>query len=188
MKTLIINGSPRKSGHTVALIKEMTAILKGEIKIVDCYTANISPCIDCRYCYNKKGCSIKDEMQDIYEYLVDCDAVIIASPMHFGTISGKAISVCSRLQSYWSSRHIRKVDKDNLKPKYGALVITAGGNWPNIQILAEGVADYIFDHTETQQIGSVYAKETDKYPAKDNVKAVDQARFLAHRLNELCSE
>ncbi|MDF2674237.1 MAG: NADPH-dependent reductase [Clostridiales bacterium] len=187
MKTLILNGSPRKNGHTVALINEMTAVLEGDIKIVNCYTANISPCIDCRYCFTHKGCSIKDEMQDIYDYLVDCDAVVIASPMHFGTLTAKTISVCSRLQSYWSSRHVRKENKDNLKPKYGALIVTTGGSWPNMNLLAEGIADFIFDHTETEQIGSVYAKETDKFPAKENLHAINQTRFLANRLNELCS-
>lgn len=187
MKTLILNGSPRKDGHTVALINEMKGTLEGDIKIVNCYTAKISPCVDCRYCFTNKGCSIKDEMQDIYDYLVDCDAVVIASPMHFGTLSAKTISVASRFQSYWSSRHVRKVNKDNLKHKYGTLIITTGGDWPNIELLAEGVANFIFDHTETEQIGSVYAKETDRLPAKENINAINQTRFLANRLNELCN-
>lgn len=48
MKTLILNGSPRKDGDTAFLINKLISRLYGEYKIVDCYTADIAPCIDCR--------------------------------------------------------------------------------------------------------------------------------------------
>ena len=35
MKTLILNGSPRRNGDTVSLINELTEQLNGEYKIVD---------------------------------------------------------------------------------------------------------------------------------------------------------
>ena len=39
MKTLILNGSPRKNGDTASLIKEVIRKLPGEYKIVDAYTS-----------------------------------------------------------------------------------------------------------------------------------------------------
>ena len=81
MKTLILNGSPRKNGDTVSLINKLTEQLRGEYKIVDAYYANISPCIDCRYCWSSDGCSVDDEMTEIYDYIIDCDNVVIASPI-----------------------------------------------------------------------------------------------------------
>ena len=64
MKTLIFNGSPRVHGDTVSLINRLTKSLEGEYRVVDVYRSNISPCIDCRYCWENSGCVIKDEMQD----------------------------------------------------------------------------------------------------------------------------
>ncbi len=64
MKTLILNGSPRKDGDTVFLIKKLLSRLQGEYKIVDCYAADIAPCIDCRCCREKLSCPIRDEMQE----------------------------------------------------------------------------------------------------------------------------
>ncbi len=64
--------------------------------------------------------------------------------------------------------------------------MTTGGNWVNMELLMEGTVDFAFDHMETEQIGSVYAKETDNYPVKENEKALKKARYLAKRLNELC--
>lgn len=62
MKTLIINGSPRKSGDTSELITRLKKQINGEIVEISAYYSKISPCIDCRLCWKKKGCAIKDDM------------------------------------------------------------------------------------------------------------------------------
>ena len=105
MKTIVFYGSPAKDSHTKHLLDETLSVLEGEVKIVDCYNADIAPCKDCKYCFKKRGCSIKDDMTELYDYIDECDAVIIASPMHFGIVSAPTYKVFSRLQSYWSNRH-----------------------------------------------------------------------------------
>ena len=187
MKTIVFYGSPAKDSHTKHLLDETLSVLEGEVKIVDCYNADIAPCKDCKYCFKKRGCSIKDDMTELYNYIDECDAVIIASPMHFGIVSAPTYKVFSRLQSYWSNRHIRHVEEEKPKPKYGALLVTTGGNWVNMELLIEGVADFAFDHMEEECIGSVFAKETDTHPVKENEKAKEKARYLGKRLNELCN-
>jgi len=127
MKTLIFNGSPRRNGDTVSLIKHFTEQLPGEYKIVDTYRCNISPCLDCRYCWRESGCAIKDEMQNIYEYLTDCDNVLIASPVYFSELTGPLLSVGSRLQTYFCGRRFRKEDT-GLTPKKGAVLLVGGGD------------------------------------------------------------
>lgn len=56
MKTLILNGSPRVNGDTSSLIQRFCENVTGEYKIVDAYRCDIAPCIDCRYCWEHKGC------------------------------------------------------------------------------------------------------------------------------------
>lgn len=51
MKTLILNGSPRIIGDTVSFIKKITERIAGGYRIADAYRCNISPCLDCRYCW-----------------------------------------------------------------------------------------------------------------------------------------
>mgnify|MGYP002509830204 CR=1 FL=1 len=67
MKTLIINGSPRIGGDTESLIDIIRKNLVGECRVLNTYRCNISPCMDCRYCWEKSGCAIEDEMQEIYD-------------------------------------------------------------------------------------------------------------------------
>ena len=80
MKTLILNGSPRVNGDTASLIRTVTEGLLGEHKVLDTYRCDISPCVDCRYCREHPGCAIQDEMQEIYDYIQQCDNILIASP------------------------------------------------------------------------------------------------------------
>ena len=44
--------------------------------------------VDCRYCWHKKGCSIKDGMRDIYQKIEEADNIVLASPMYFHSITG----------------------------------------------------------------------------------------------------
>ena len=83
MKTLIINGSPRVSGDTVSLINRLSENLSGEYRIINTYTCNISPCVDCRYCKTHAGCAIRDDMQEVYKYIEECDNIVIASTVYF---------------------------------------------------------------------------------------------------------
>lgn len=63
MKTLIINGSPRKNGDTAFLLSKLKEYIKHEIVEVRAYYDNIAPCIDCRACTKEKGCKINDGMK-----------------------------------------------------------------------------------------------------------------------------
>lgn len=127
MKTLILNGSPRINGDTGSLINKITKKIAGEYRIVDAYRCNISPCLDCRYCWKNNGCAINDEMQEIYQYIQECDNILIASPLYFSELTGKLLDVGSRLQTYFCARFFRK-EESITKSKKGAVILVGGGD------------------------------------------------------------
>ncbi len=126
-KTLILNGSPRKNGDTAALLRVLTGSLSGEVRAVDCYRADISPCVDCRACRREKRCVLRDGMQELYPYIEECDSVVIASPIYYAELTGRLLDVASRFQVYWSARVIRGEDP-GLKPKKGGVILAGGGD------------------------------------------------------------
>ena len=75
MKTLILNGSPRKNGDTNSLVNLIIPEIIGDYRIVNAYDCNISACLDCRFCWKNNGCAIDDEMQEIYTYIQECDNI-----------------------------------------------------------------------------------------------------------------
>ena len=127
MKTLILNGSPRENGDTAGLIKELKKKLPGECKIVDAYRCSISPCMDCRYCWEHSGCAIEDEMQEVYRYIQECDHILIASPVYFSELTGKLLDLGSRLQTYYCAASFRK-ERPVIKEKKGAVILVGGGD------------------------------------------------------------
>lgn len=184
MKTLIINGSPRENGDSMTLVNEMIKYLDGEVQIVNTYNNDISPCVDCRYCWHNNQCCINDGMQEIYKLLNEVDNVILASPLYFSELTGQLLSFASRLQLFYASRCVRKDSEFNLKDKNGVLIISAGGDTRGYE-RAEKTANIIFHQMNTKPIGSVFSTNTDATPAKDDIEALDKAGKLALKLNEL---
>ncbi len=93
MRTLIINGSPRRNGDTSTLVRELKKHLEGDLIEVWAYYDKISPCIDCRACWKQKGCVIKDGMAKIYND--DYDNVVIASPVHMSNLTSPLLGIAS---------------------------------------------------------------------------------------------
>lgn len=108
MKTLILNGSPREYGDTTSLLELVKKGIHGEFLAINTYKCDIEPCVDCRYCWTNNGCTVKDEMQTVYNYIQECDNILIASPIYFSEITGKLLDVASRLQTYFCARFFRK--------------------------------------------------------------------------------
>ncbi|MBR1863387.1 MAG: flavodoxin family protein [Ruminococcus sp.] len=127
MKTLILNGSPRPAGDTAALLHRLEKELEGDVLRVDCYRADISPCVDCRSCMKTVGCAVEDGMQEVYSYLRDCHNVVIASPLYFSELTGRLLDVCSRFQMLYCAKAFVGAEL-SLLPKKGGIIITGGGD------------------------------------------------------------
>ena len=170
MKTLILNGSPRINGDTSSLIKKFTQKKIDEYKIVDAYKCNISPCIDCRHCWKNSGCSINDEMQDVYKYIQECDNILIASPLYFSELTGKLLDVGSRLQTYFCARFFRN-EEPIVKSKKGAVLLVGGGDGHIDK--AYGTACTLLHHMNCYNIHeAVYSHNTNTRPAINDENAL----------------
>lgn len=181
MKTLIFNGSPRKNGDTSILMDQLIEYLDGEYKIVNAYDSNIKPCIDCRTCWKNDGCSQKDDMQEVYDYIQECDNIVIASPVFFSELTGQLLAVASRLQTYYCAVYMRK-EVPIRKPKKGGIILVQGGNAPTEK--AVGTAGILLDNMNAKDIGPVIGcMRTDHISPKDNRQAMEGARQLAAFFN-----
>ena len=181
MKTLIINGSPRKCGETVSLINKLTEQLSGEYKILNAYYTSISPCVDCRYCWSNDGCAINDEMTEIYDYIEICDNVVIASPIYFSQSTGKLLDVCSRFQTYFAAKHFRnKVPLP--KAKKGAVILVGGGDG-NPQKAYDTLCGILRHINVTDIYSLVGSFNTNELPATEDIQALKNINELIEFLN-----
>lgn len=181
MKTLILNGSPRKNGDTVSLIKLLTEKLKGEYKILNTFYSNISPCTDCRSCQKNMGCVINDEMRSIYKYTEDCDNIVIASPIYFSELTGSLLNVGSRFQAFYCCRRFLNTEPVSKKKKGGIILVGGGdGSFDT----AEKTARVLLRHMGAETVFPlVCSHNTDNIPAVQDKGAAEDILKLADFLN-----
>ena len=180
MKTLLINGSPRPDGNTVALIRELKAHLEGEIIEVSAFYSHIAPCVDCRGCWETARCVVHDGMDVIYED--DFDNVVIASPVYYGTLPGAVLSLMSRMQPWHVATHFLK-DPLPQRPKKSAAILTAGGKGNAEKAKIHLNCFFRMLNARGYESHLACSGDTDTLPADQDETAKMQVRALARWLN-----
>ncbi len=182
MKTLILNGSPRKNGDTISLLKELKKKLIGEILEIDVYFSNIKPCIDCRACQKKKGCTINDDMHKVYSD--DFDNVVIASPIYMSNLTAPLIGLASRFQAYYCAKRFLK-NEIKIKKKKAALIIVGGGDGSPED--AKRLAKWMFKKMNAYgfEEHSVFSLHTDDVPINEDKEAIKGVHEIADYFNHV---
>lgn len=186
MKTLILNGSPKKGGDTAALINEMAKNLIGEVKILS-HLDEISPCIDCRFCWQNLGCCINDKMQEVYPYLDECDNVVLASPIWFSSLSGPLLNISSRIQTLFAATYFRgETKKSNVKS--GVIILVGAQKGTETIPTANALTIMKYMNVRRPCVATVYSLDTNNIPAEQDATAMKNAREAALLLNNLYCE
>ncbi len=122
MKILGLSCSPRIQGNTVTLLNEALKAAQQEGAEVELYSVSgktIEPCDGCRACWETGECHIKDEMQNLYNKLLEADGIIFGTPIYFYSMAGQAKTIIDRTSAL--NRPGR-----NLTNKVGGIVVVAG--------------------------------------------------------------
>ncbi|WP_010259255.1 flavodoxin family protein [Treponema primitia] len=105
MKTIAINGSPRKGWNTHILVEEALkgAASKGsETELVNLYDLNFKGCISCFACKQRGGkslgrCAAGDDLKPVLDRIHTCDALIIGSPIYISEVTAAVRALFERL-------------------------------------------------------------------------------------------
>lgn len=105
MKVLAFNGSPRKDWNTVIILNkalEGAASQGADTELIHLYDLNYKGCISCFACKSKGGksygkCAVNDELTPILRKVEEADAIILGSPVYFGTATAEMRAFMERL-------------------------------------------------------------------------------------------
>ncbi|MEI6293058.1 MAG: flavodoxin family protein, partial [Methanomicrobiales archaeon] len=105
MKVLAINGSPRKKWNTATLLQNAldgAAFAGAETELAHLYDLTYTGCTSCFACKLKGGtsygkCAVQDGLTPVLEKIPDVDALILGSPIYFGTVTGMMRCCMERL-------------------------------------------------------------------------------------------
>lgn len=104
-KILILSGSPRKNGNSDILCDEFAkgAVEAGhEVEKIRVAEKNIGYCRACYACRDTGACIIKDDMAEVLQKMIDCDVMVLASPVYFYSIDAQLKALIDRTVARWT--------------------------------------------------------------------------------------
>lgn len=156
-KIVILNGSPRKSGNTSALVKAFAEGAESAGHTVAEFFLDKMEIHGCKGCFGGHSdrncpCVQKDDMAKIYPAVRDCDVVVLASPLYYWTMSGQLRTALDRLFALEEG---------------GANLLRGNGKASALLMAAEGhgfgdaVAyyDHLMEHLRWKNLGHILAGE-----------------------------
>jgi len=105
-KVLILSGSPRKGGNSDILCDQFAkgALEQGntveKIRVVE---KKIAPCTGCYFCKDNGGrCAFNDDMGELLQKIIDCDVLVLSSPVYFYSMCAQLKTVIDRTVARWT--------------------------------------------------------------------------------------
>ena len=122
MKVFGICASPRNdtTHYVLANALEKLESHDFETEIFTCHAKDLKPCMHCDYCLENKKCIIQDDMGEVYENLQTADGIILATPIHSGSISANLSIIMER------TRALEAIDYNLLRGKIGMSIAVGG--------------------------------------------------------------
>ncbi|MGE5257842.1 MAG: flavodoxin family protein [Hyphomicrobiales bacterium] len=93
-KIIVVIGSPRRKGNSATLARQVAsgaAEAGAQVESYFLHAMDIQPCTACDACRKKlkNDCVIKDDMKILYPKMMAADAIVIASPIYWFTMSAQ---------------------------------------------------------------------------------------------------
>ena len=120
LKLIAFYGSPRREGNTARLLRQaVKGARQGGAAVEEIFLReqDLSPCLEEDGCRNTGRCVIGDDFQKLYGLLEDCDGILLASPLFFGTVSAHAKILIDRCQCFWVRKYLLGRGKGALPAK-----------------------------------------------------------------------
>ena len=109
MKAIGIVGSPRKGGNTEYLTAHTLKAIKEEglgTELITLAGLDIRPCNACMVCKKEESCPIDDDLFPIYKKMKEAEAIILASPVYFGSVTALLKALMERAGYISLSRRV----------------------------------------------------------------------------------
>jgi len=105
VNVIAINGSPRKKWNTAMLLEHAlngAGSQGADTELIHLYELDFKGCTSCFACKLKNGksygrCAVRDGLTPVLDRIHEADALILGSPVYFGTVTGEMRCFMERL-------------------------------------------------------------------------------------------
>lgn len=99
MQVCAIAGSPRRSGNTAILLSHALEVIERHgigTELVSLAGKRVQTCTACGGCAGTGKCVIEDDFDPVYRKMIAADALIIGSPVYYGSATGETAALLDR--------------------------------------------------------------------------------------------
>ena len=182
-KVLVLLGSPRKNGNSAALADMIARGAESggaRVERVFLHGMKIAPCQSCYACRkpDSKGCAIDDDMQGIFQKLIEHDSWVIASPVFWFNMSAQTklfMDRCFALPAY---------KKAAFSGKRIAIAMSYGDTDPFTSGCINALRCFqdAFRYVGAKIVGMVYGSAMEAGEIKSNTTLLKTAEELGKKL------
>ncbi len=180
---LILKGSPREKGNSSSRADQVAAGAASSGAQVESFVLqnmNIQPCNACDACHETgdRQCVIEDDMQILYPKLRNADAIVIASPIYWFTMSAQTKLCIDRWYALEGPRG------NALAGKQIGIVLTYGDTDPYTSGAINAIRAFqdMFRYIRASIVGMVYGTAMNVGDAQKQPDLMEQAYKLGQKL------
>jgi multimeric flavodoxin WrbA len=180
---LVLMASPRARGNSTILAEEAVKGAKKAGATVEAFRLakmDIGPCLACEGCRKPGagGCVRKDDIRMLHAKLRDADALVIASPVYWFTMSGQAKLFMDRLYAFGAEAY------KPLKGKRIGIILTYGDTDPFLSGAVNALRSFqdAFAYVGAPIKGMVYGSADKPGEVRANTGLLKEAYALGRKL------
>jgi multimeric flavodoxin WrbA len=179
---LILKSSPRENGNSNTLADQVESGAKGagaDVESLMLHHMDIRPCDACDECQETGVCVLKDDMQGVYPLLEKADAIVIAGPVYWFTISAQAKLCIDR----W---YVLSFTDGAFRDKQIGIILTYGDDdlYTSGGINAIHTFESMFRYLGAQITGMVYGSAHEIGDAEKQPELMARAYQLGFKLGD----
>jgi multimeric flavodoxin WrbA len=180
---MIVNGSPRKKGNSATLSKQVADGAKSaaaKVEVFFLHSMDIRPCTACDACRKKlkKDCIIEDDMKILYPKMRAADAIVIASPIYWFTVSAQTKLFMDRWYALGDDDGYELAGK-----KFGIVLAYADAD-PFVSGAVNALRTFqdAFKYIGAELVGAVYGSAWKAGEIRQNKALMDAAYELGRKI------
>lgn len=182
-KIVIVLGSPREAGNSALLAGQVAAGAESCGAMVETFYLHgmhISPCRACEACHGAaaRGCVVADDMQVLYPKLREADALVIATPIYWFTMSAQTKIFVDRCYA------LEGPGGNALKGKQVAILLIYADPDALISGAVNALRTFqdIFRHIGAEIVAMLHGSAGKAGAIRDNEELMEKAHELGRRL------
>ena len=182
-KVIVAHGSPRKRGNSAILAEKLIEgidSMGGEHELFFLHGMDIRPCTGCDACLKSMDnfCVIEDDMEPLYQKILEAGSLVFSSPIYWFTISAQTKLFMDRLYAFLGP------EGNSLKDKRIGILLTYGDTDPYTSGAINALRTFqdAFAYIGAPIVGAVYGSALDAGEIKSNGEVLEKAYELGRKL------